>query len=171
MDYKCTSKKPSTIVIIACMVFCFGCGRNGNEMNSEKPEVKKIIKFLNDAEYAYRTNSLQKAMSSQLHYRDDLKEWQSSGRKGLQYDINLAIVNGRLAVMAENLGDTNTAEKYFAESARCFNLERKLLRQPETNFTHEAIRLRIEAWDGTNYIEWRHALTRVGKSNDSSIKH
>ncbi len=137
---------------LAGFLLCASACNHAEQQPGRKPV---DLTLLNQAEAAYRTNTLQSAWTNLLHHRDALKDWQSSGRQGLNYDLSLAVVNGRLAVMSERLGLTNDAAAFFKESARYFNGQSARLHLPKANYSHEEISRLIEQWDGTNFVAWR----------------
>jgi hypothetical protein len=141
----------TALFLSSCFFFFLGCGRAQKEPGNAPVDMA----LLGEAESAYRTNDFQNAWTNLLRHRDALKAWKSSGRQGLNYDLNLAVVNGRLAVMAEQAGLSNDAVAFFEESARYFDAQRARLGLANTNYSKEAIAKLIERWDGTNFIAWR----------------
>jgi hypothetical protein len=138
-----------------------GCGRK----DPMPKDVLTDLQELAQAEAAYRTNNFQNAWTNLLRHRDALKAWQSSGKQGLNFPLNLAVVNGRLAVMAQEVGRTNDAVAFFEESARYFNEQNARLNLPETNYSAEAVSRLIQYWDGTNFAAWRRSKNEMPPSH------
>jgi hypothetical protein len=94
-----------------------------------------------------RTNDVAKSYQLVSDARNQLTEMWNANQGGLDYPYCLAILNGRLFIMARSLGRTNDAEEFFNESARCWNLVREDLRLPRTNYSAVDIEAKIRNWD------------------------
>ena len=95
----------------------------------------------------YRTNDLHTAYEMSLRARNQLEVMSKTKPKELHYSYCLAILNGRLFLMARSLGDTNAAEQFLLESGFYFNEGRKEGSLPVTNFSATTIEHYIRIYD------------------------
>ena len=108
---------------------------------------KNPEQFWYQADHSYRTNDLLSAYKFTLKARNQL-EWMSKTRPhALNYPYCLAILNGRLFLMARSLGDTNTAEQFILESGFYFNEGRKQENLSVTNYSAGNIEQIIKSYN------------------------
>lgn len=98
-------------------------------------------------DYDYRTNDLSTAYKLSLHARNKLEFLSKTRAKELNYPYCLAVLNGRLFLMARSLGDTNSAEQFLLESGFYFNEGRKQSNLAVTNYSSETIEHFIKVYD------------------------
>jgi hypothetical protein len=167
-NLKATSVKSTPMSIFAREMLYAGLVFSFFFVGCAHKEIKLVdVKLLRQYEGPYRTNHYDEARNALLDYRKQLKDWQASGMLGLNYDYIYAIVNGRLAVMADSIGDTNSASDFFRQSAYWFNKQRVSLNLPQTNYSKDYIELGIKMVDGTN-ITWRRELLAPFESSSNS---
>jgi hypothetical protein len=99
------------------------------------------------AESDYRTNDLNIAYRSVLATRDQLAMMAVSHPTELDYNYCLAVLNGRLFLMARILMKTNEANEFLKESAFYWNANRKDCHLSQTNFSAETIEAMIKTYD------------------------
>lgn len=150
--------------LIIPIFICAGCARK--ETNDESKLID--LKSLGRHEAAYQTNHYPGAWNALLNYRNQLKDWQASGRLGPDYEYNYARVYGRLAVMAESFENTNNASDFFGQSAFWLKQRQIRLNQATTNYSKEIIELWIKIEDGTN-TTWRRDLMGSISSNTNGV--
>jgi hypothetical protein len=126
------------LLVVWIAIVCVGCQTSA----TNSPE-----QFWYQADHSYRTNDLLAAYRFTLKARNRL-EWMSKTQPhALNYPYCLAILNGRLFLLARSLGDTNAAEQFILESGFYFNEGRKQGNLSVTNYSAETIEQIIKSYD------------------------
>jgi len=125
------------------VIFFAGCSHPPQTTSKITPAEQLWFKV----EYQDRTNDLRTAYRLSLAARNKLEFMSKTRPKELDYPICLAILNGRLFLMARSLGDTNAAEQFLLESGFYFNAERKEGFGSVTNYSAETIEYYIKVRD------------------------
>jgi hypothetical protein len=79
--------------------------------------------------------------------RDQLSKMSVTNPKELNYNYCLAVINGRLFVLAQSLGETNNAGGFFKGSAFYWNQHRRESRLAPANFTPDMIETMMQEYD------------------------
>lgn len=98
-------------------------------------------------DHAYRTNDPRTAYQLSVDARNKLERMAKSTPTALHYSYCLALLNGRLFLMAQSLGDTNAARQFLRESEFYFNIGRKEANLPVTNYSAATIEYYIKVYD------------------------
>jgi len=119
-------------------LFCVGCQTSA----TDTPE-----RLWYQADHSYKTSDMLTAYRFTLKAKNRL-EWMSKTQPhALNYPYCLAILNGKLFLMARSMGDTNAAEQFILESGFYFNEGRKQGNLPVTNYSVETIEHTIKSYD------------------------
>ena len=105
---------------------------------------------------AYRTNPAAAAYRSLFALKKELTGMQAAGRNYLRYSYCQALVSGQLFVLAEHLGDTNSANVFFRESSNYWAQDARENRRPEKDYSQSVLRDLILNYDThTGPVLWR----------------
>jgi|SRR5690348_735620 len=127
------------LLVIGIAVFCVGCQTSTTDSAEQ---------LWYQADHSYRTNNLRTAYKFTLKTKNRL-EFMSRSQElhPLDYPYCLAILNGRLFLMARSLGETNAAEQFVLESGFYFNEGRKQGGLSVTNYAAETIEHIVKSYD------------------------
>ena len=99
-------------------------------------------------EHNFVTNELHTRYKLILDTRDELMKRWKNGDEALDYPFCLAIINGRVLLMAQQLGNTNEAN-YSLNQCRLYYKEVQAARHlPITNYSIGEIETLLKRWDG-----------------------
>jgi len=140
-----------SLLLMALAASVMGCKR------VETPDSRRVDFLIwEHGQQAYQTNHLAEAYAALVKLKSDLREIQTAGRSNLDYVYCGAVLNGQLFAMAERLGETNAADTFYRESARCFEANHKSLRLPAKEFSRAEVHRLVEAYDTkTGPVLWR----------------
>jgi hypothetical protein len=131
-------------VVLGIIILPLGCNsKTGSSVHKRTPAEELWVKSENE----YRTNEVQVAYKLILSARNELSAMWKANQGGLYYPYCLAILNGRLFIMARSMGKTNEAQEFLKESAFNWNQVGRDLRLPPTNFSADDIEAKIRRWD------------------------
>lgn len=136
------SEWSNVLVVSAILVLCSGCNKVVPEPN--KNAAKEI--WL-QSERDYFTSKPNSAYSNLTQEASQLTKLEKLEPRALDYDVTLAVVYGRLFILAEQLGKSDDAQKYHSESALRFKESRKKGQVPLEAYSKERIRALIAKVD------------------------
>jgi hypothetical protein len=132
-------RSPAAALLVILLAGCSSPNDDGKVTSAEKLWYK--------VNWDYRTNDLRTAYELSVRARNQLEILSRTKPTELHYSYCLAILNGRLFLMARSLGDTNAADQFLLESRFYFNEGLKEGGLPVTNFSPETIEHYIKVYD------------------------